>query len=54
MALVAAYYLVARFTTNVVAIIVALGLGYLVMFVLSTLAEQRILRALPPMLATDS
>ncbi len=44
-ALVAAYYLVARFTTNVVAIIVALGLGYLVMFVLSTLAEQRILRA---------
>lgn len=31
-----------------------LGLGYLVMFVLSTLAEQRILRALPPVLATDS
>ena len=52
-ALVAAYYLVARFTTNVVAIIVALGLGYLVMFVLSTLAEQRILRALPPMLASN-
>ncbi len=51
-ALVAAYYLVARFTTNVVAIIVALGLGYLVMFVLSTLAEQRILRALPPVLAS--
>lgn len=47
-ALVAAYYLVAEFTANVVAIIVALGLGYLAMFILSTLAERRILRSLPP------
>ncbi|MGY6040599.1 lipopolysaccharide biosynthesis protein [Aeromonas sp. AE23HZ002T15] len=47
-ALVAAYYLVAQFTANVVAIIVALGLGYLAMFILSTLAERRILKSLPP------
>ena len=52
MALVAAYYLVAEFTTNVVAIIVALGLGYMAMFFLSTLAEQRILKSLPLVLAT--
>ncbi|WP_219593015.1 hypothetical protein [Aeromonas salmonicida] len=51
-ALVAAYYLVARFTTNVVAIIVALGLGYMAMFILSTLAERRILKSLPLVLAT--
>ncbi|MFM1700314.1 hypothetical protein ACJ5ZS_04530 [Aeromonas salmonicida] len=51
-ALVAAYYLVAEFTTNVVAIIVALGLGYMAMFFLSTLAEQRILKSLPLVLAT--
>ncbi|MXV30681.1 hypothetical protein GS629_18165 [Aeromonas veronii] len=51
-ALVAAYYLVAEFTTNVVAIIVALGLGYMVMFILSTLAERQILRSLPLVLAT--
>lgn len=53
-ALVAAYYLVAEFTTNVVAIIVALGLGYLAMFILSTLAEYRILKSLPPALAAES
>ncbi|MGL5608296.1 MAG: hypothetical protein ACRDDN_09580 [Aeromonas veronii] len=51
-ALVAAYYLVAEFTANVVAIIVALGLGYMVMFILSTLAERQILRSLPLVLAT--
>ncbi|MFB0722398.1 hypothetical protein ACEU6F_04280 [Aeromonas salmonicida] len=51
-ALVVAYYLVARFTTNVVAIIVALGLGYMAMFILSTLAERQILRSLPLVLAT--
>lgn len=51
-ALVAAYYLVARFTTNVVAIIVALGLGYMAMFILSTLAERQILKSLPLVLAT--
>lgn len=51
-ALIAAYYLVAEFTANVVAIIVALGLGYMVMFILSTLAERQILRSLPLVLAT--
>ncbi len=51
-ALVAAYYLVAEFTANVVAIIVAQGLGYLVMFILSTLAERQILQSLPLVLAT--
>lgn len=51
-ALVAAYYLVARFTTNVVAIIVALGLGYMAMSILSTLAERQILKSLPLVLAT--
>ncbi|MCQ4110825.1 hypothetical protein [Aeromonas sp. JL9] len=51
-ALVTAYYLVAEFTANVVAIIVALGLGYMVMFILSTLAERQILRSLPLVLAT--
>ncbi|WP_447734038.1 hypothetical protein [Aeromonas veronii] len=51
-ALVAAYYLVAEFTANVVAIIVALGLGYMVMFILSTLAERQILRSLSLVLAT--
>jgi len=42
--LVAAFYFLSMFTTNVVAIIVALGLGYVMMFILSTIAEQRILR----------
>ncbi|MCW8328716.1 hypothetical protein MD588_07830 [Photobacterium sp. SDRW27] len=42
--LVAAYYLLAVFTTNVVAIIVALGMGYVMMFILSSIAENRILR----------
>lgn len=42
--LVAAYYLLSVFTTNVVAIIVALGLGYVMMFMLSSLAEHQILR----------
>ncbi|OBU22198.1 lipopolysaccharide biosynthesis protein [Photobacterium aquimaris] len=42
--LVVSYYLLALFTANVVAIIVALGLGYVMMFILSTIAEQQILR----------
>ncbi len=42
--LVVSYYLLALFTANVVAIIVALGFGYVMMFILSTIAEQQILR----------
>lgn len=42
--LVISYYLLALFTANVVAIIVALGFGYVMMFILSTIAEQQILR----------
>lgn len=49
--LVAAFYFLSMFTTNVVAIIVALGLGYVMMFILSTIAEQRILRRQQKMVA---
>ncbi|NBI55091.1 lipopolysaccharide biosynthesis protein [Photobacterium alginatilyticum] len=42
--LVGAFYLLSLFTTNVVAIIVALGLGYLMMFLLSSVAEYRLVR----------
>ncbi|WP_064609055.1 lipopolysaccharide biosynthesis protein [Photobacterium sp. J15] len=42
--LVAAYYLLSVFTANVVAIIVALCMGYVMMFILSSIAEHRILR----------
>lgn len=49
--LVAAFYFLSMFTTNVVAIIVALGLGYVMMFILSTIAEQRILRRQHKMVA---
>ena len=41
--LVASYYLLSIFTANVVAIIVALCLGYVMMFILSTIAERKIL-----------
>ncbi|MGF1785480.1 hypothetical protein L4D00_06785 [Photobacterium swingsii] len=42
--LVIGYYGLSLFTNNVVAIIAALGLGYMMMFILSTLAERQILR----------
>ncbi|KMV31791.1 membrane protein [Photobacterium swingsii] len=41
--LVIGYYGLSLFTNNVVAIIAALGLGYMMMFILSTLAERQIL-----------
>ncbi|HIF9471170.1 TPA: hypothetical protein ACX6SC_003701, partial [Photobacterium damselae] len=42
--LVAAYYILSEFTANVVSIIVALCLGYVMMFILSTIEEKKILR----------
>ncbi|WP_318460767.1 lipopolysaccharide biosynthesis protein [Photobacterium leiognathi] len=42
--LVASYYLLSIFTENVVAIIVALCLGYVMMFILSTIEERKILK----------
>jgi O-antigen/teichoic acid export membrane protein len=41
--LVAAYYLLSKMTENVVAIITALCSGYVVMFILSSIAERQIL-----------
>ncbi|PAJ74591.1 hypothetical protein CJF42_09735 [Pseudoalteromonas sp. NBT06-2] len=41
--LVAAYYLLSQMTDNVVAIIAALCSGYVVMFILSSIAERKIL-----------
>lgn len=43
--LVAAYYLLSQMTENVVAIITALCSGYVVMFILSSIAERQILNA---------
>ena len=42
--LIASFYLISAFTGNVVAIIVALGLGYVVMFILSSVKEKQIQR----------
>ncbi|MGF1833758.1 hypothetical protein [Photobacterium sanguinicancri] len=42
--LVIGYYGLSLFTNNIVAIIAALGLGYMMMFILSTIAERKILR----------
>lgn len=41
--LVSAYYLLAKITDNVVAIITALCTGYIVMFILSSIAERQVL-----------
>jgi hypothetical protein len=41
--LVVSYYLFAQFTANVVAIIIALCSGYVVMFLLSSFIENKIL-----------
>ena len=43
LALIASYYLYSRITDNVVAVILALGTGYLLMFLLSSLIEKRII-----------
>jgi O-antigen/teichoic acid export membrane protein len=53
-ALIASYYVVAQFTANVVAIIVALGLGYMVMFILASVVERRLLARLPPRVASTA
>lgn len=42
--LVVSYYVLSLFTANVVAIIVALCLGYVMMFMLSTFAERQLLK----------
>lgn len=43
MGIVTAYYLLSQMTENVVAIITALCSGYVVMFILSSIAERQIL-----------
>jgi O-antigen/teichoic acid export membrane protein len=43
--LVVAYYLLSKITENVIAIITALCSGYVVMFILSSIAERQILNA---------
>ena len=46
LALIISYYLYTRITDNVVAVILALGTGYLLMFLLSSLVEKRIINRL--------
>ncbi|GIU18176.1 membrane protein [Shewanella colwelliana] len=43
-ALVASYYFYTLFTDNVVAVVLALGSGYMLMFILSSFVERRVVR----------
>ena len=42
--LIASYYIYSQVTDNVVTVILALGTGYLLMFILSSLVERQIHR----------
>jgi len=44
LALIGSYYIYSRITDNVVAVILSLGSGYLLMFILSSIVESRVLK----------
>ncbi|WP_394147339.1 hypothetical protein [Shewanella atlantica] len=51
LALIGSYYIYSRITDNVVAVILSLGSGYLLMFILSSIVESRVLKRSQPQLS---